>query len=344
MDNRKKPNLPFPDDIAQHALFAFLPSKTLGVFSLTAAHAKEHTANTLLSRLLQYVAYGEQTEAEKILKLNPALLLEKGTVVDYSGRTIQGTALQIALGAEDVGYQKDEECMVEMIQRYFDKLPDGKQALATQITEQFPEGWEEKENERAKNDSDALNKVIQAIADSNDNDNCEAALQAFRDYLAPKDIIKTGKHFNAQLLMEASKLYDDNYSQFGGYDSHKNNICWRKVIGTIQRFLPACYAQAFCQGIYGIVEDGEILRRRLKFRFGKNPFFFPLDSESAFRLGVDYAGSLGGVPTGAGVGRELDGSVVVGRGTFKTYAEQKFQTCRTYAAAAKCDRVFDFSR
>ena len=221
------------------------------------------------------------------MRSNPLLLLEKAKVKDYSGRKIYGSALQLALGAEDVRYHDDEECMAEMIQRYLSKLPKGEEIMAEQIAAQFPKGYEEQEKARETNDLQALEKVIDAIAISQNDADCEGALQAFRDYLQPHGTIKTGKHFNAQLLVKAFDLYDRNYYRFDGDDSRKNNLCWRKVIGYIQRFLPACYAQAFCQGIYSIVEGKEKLTRNLKFRDDKNVAFFPLDSDPRFRLGVD---------------------------------------------------------
>jgi hypothetical protein len=53
--------------------------------------------------------------------------------------------LQLALGAEDVQYHDDEECMTEMLMHYLKQLPNGDALIAQQIAEQFPEGWEEKE-------------------------------------------------------------------------------------------------------------------------------------------------------------------------------------------------------
>lgn len=245
--------------------------------------------------LLVHVVKAEQKEAEEIIKTNPMLLLSKGRVVDYSGRSIEGTAFQMALGAEDVKYHANEECMAEMIQRYLKELPNGESEIQTQIQEQFPEGWEVKENERSKNDLAALKKVVNAIAKSKEGDACEAALEEFRKYLKPEGVITTGKHFNAQLLVEAFKLYDKNYNRFGDYDSPKNILCWRKVIGYIQRFLPANYAQVFSQGFYPIVESDEKLNRSLKFRHKNNLSFFPLDTYPSSRLGFDFAvGGWGG--------------------------------------------------
>lgn len=340
MDNRKEANLPFADDMFQKELLPLLRNKTIGLFSLTNQHAINLTARIFLLRLLQHVVYGEQAQAESILKIYPTLLLEKETVTDYSGRHIHGTALQIALGAEDVRYHADDECMVEMIQRYFDKLPDGKQVMAAQIAEQFPEGWEILNREKMKNDSVALDKVIQTIAASSDIADCELAIQEFRDYLAPKSIIKTGKHFNALLLVEALRLYEANHAQLGRRSSYKNDLCWRNVIGTIQRYLPASSAQAFCQGIHTIVEDGAKLKRSLTFPSGHGTKFFPLDLDANSRLGFDVAvGGHGGVKACWNV----TGTIYYGQWggcsleeAYRTYNQRKMQTCSIYISKSEC--------
>src|SRR5690606_5822939 len=60
----------------------------------------------LLTCLLEHVIRGEYDQAKAMLKHLPDdvrhyLLHNKGTVVDYSGRMIHGTAFQLALGAGD---------------------------------------------------------------------------------------------------------------------------------------------------------------------------------------------------------------------------------------------------
>lgn len=138
-------------------------------------------------------------------------------------------------------------------------------------------------------------------------DICERALEDFREYLKPKKVIKSGKHFNVQLLIEAFKLYDKNFDAFGGRDSRKNEISLQKVIGYIERYLPACYAQAFCQRVYYIVEKGEKLNRSLEFCNDKEVYSFPLDLNSSYRsgyeyyrLGYEYAVIVGAAVTSAG--------------------------------------------
>ncbi len=257
-------------------------------------------SNPLVTQFLQHVIYGEQREAEKMLvdnqRLAQLLLTEKAKVKDYSGRKIYGTALQMALGAEDVGYHEDEICMVEMLQKWMWLIPDGEALMAEQIAEQFPEGYEEQEQQRIKDDEAALIKVLDAIGRSSNDAECEPALQEFDNYLKSKGVIRTGKHFNEKLQEMAYELYDKRYDEFGGWSSRKNNLAWRRVNGRIQRNYTACLAQAASQGFYYIVDEGEKLQRTLELRNDPGVRFYPLDLSPASRLGIDYAiGSWDGV-------------------------------------------------
>ncbi len=276
----------------------------------------------VVNQLLLHVVRGEQEEAERLIRRNPELLLKKGQVTDYSGRTIEGTAFGAAVAAEDVGFQPEEQCMAEMIAKHLDEHYPGEKEK--QYAKQFPEGWEEAEALRQEQDLEALNTVVDAIGDSNPDEDCEAALQTFRDYLEgqTQEVITTGKHFNAQLLISAFELYEQKYNNFGGWDSRKNNLFWCKVIGYIQRFLPACYAQAFCQGLYYLVVKGESLQRSLEFRYGGG-VFFPLDSNPNFRLGVDYASPA--LLRAWGVQAASPSGVAV---SLRNYVEQKQQDCK----------------
>jgi hypothetical protein len=250
--------------------------------------------NPIVQQFLQHIIYGEQAQAKKILEDHPQMMLEllttKLKVKDYSGRKIFGTALQLALGAEDVRYHEDEICMVEMLTPYIKSLPDGEKLMAAQIAEQFPEGYEEQEQQRIRADEAALIKVLDAIGRSNNDAECEPALQEFDNYLKPKGIIRTGKHFNEKLQEMAYELYDKRYDEFGGsWDSRKNLLTWRRVNGRIQRNYTACLAQAASQGLYYIVDEGEKLQRTLELRNNRGVRFYPLDLNPASRLGFDYA-------------------------------------------------------
>jgi anaerobic selenocysteine-containing dehydrogenase len=203
---------------------------------------------------------------------------------------------------------------------------------------EFPEYYETDEKKReqiiaAKNASDPDIKVLETIANAilhadakeikctpkgtkdryGDEEytlevtgNCANALQAFRDYLKPQGVIKKGKHFNAELLVKAFEKYvSAQYTAFGGtWNSPKNLLFWRQVIGYIERYLPASSAQAFCQGLYNVTEGGQSLNRDLKLDGGVT--FFPSVPSSCSGLGFDH-GVYGAVwwrggPGGAGGG------------------------------------------
>ncbi|MDR3491270.1 MAG: hypothetical protein P4M12_04400 [Gammaproteobacteria bacterium] len=301
-----------------------------------------------LPQLLDAAVRGEKDVVEKIIKTNPHLMYLSGNTVDYSGRTHQGrTALQIAYGAVDRSITKTVG-MVEMLEDYLSKMPDGYNEIARQYDQQFPDGWEAAESFSITNDLAALHKImavitsatpedcalahamdntiqehnsvllkqiVLAVMKANSNDDFEIAftelqshlqqsniiksenlnftvlraIYEFRNYLEPKRVYTTGKHFNLQLLAETARLYDANYESFGNHwESPKNLLCWQKVFGYVQRFIPACDAQLIAQSLYYVFEKGENSRRILVFRNG-NTRYFPVDSNLHYRLGYHFA-------------------------------------------------------
>lgn len=124
--------------------------------------------------------------------------------------------------------------MAEMIERHMKTLPKGEEEIALQKLKQFPEGWAEQEKIREENDSAAIKKVFIAIDQSNTDKDCEKDIEEFINYLKSQDEVKTGYHYNDELLAEAYDLYEKNYDKFGGFDSRKNRLAAIKVIGGIQ--------------------------------------------------------------------------------------------------------------
>ncbi len=350
--------------------------------------------DALVIQLLTHVIRGELKEADAMLQREPSLALEENTVTDYSGRTIQGTALKMALGALDVNVhgacdlvirspEKDwingeispaskalyvfqgkklyyidrtkcpftetsiteipltevqqkefevavltpiirlqiwkgeaarlsedtlkkittitghihEESMAGMIMRHLRKIPGGKVEIVKQINEQFPAGWETEEANRVKRNKEALLTVFDEIKAAKTNALVDAATKRFWDYLEkendPKNMIKTGKHFNEQMLLDALHLYAKYYNKDTYY---KNTILWQRVIGGIQRYVPANMAQGLAQGAHFIINEGEKLKRSLTFRredptvfFTFNKYFYPLDAVRGSNLGEAYA-------------------------------------------------------
>lgn len=281
---------------------------------------------------LNHVVHGDFKKAKAMLDKNPSLVFYRGQVTDYSGRTLEGTAYQIALGAEDVSRQGHmDEGMADMIRGYFIKALENDENHANEEIEkqfkeqfpeiEFPEYYETDEKKRTTiirrkeafdPDIIALEKVANAILhadtkeiqairtgtqDRHAYDNlelkvtgeCAKALQAFRDYLKPQTVIKKGKHFNTQLLIKALDKYISNqYNLFGGHwNTPKNLLFWRQVIGYIQRYMPANLAQAFCQGLWNMTTGGSSLERNLKLE--DESFFYPLNLSSSPGLGFDHS-------------------------------------------------------
>ena len=78
-----------PDELEQKiATHLTIPELSTWATSSCLHHGlfKSDLKNEKLKRLLEYVVHGEQDKAEKMLRAAPELLIEKGDVMDYSGR------------------------------------------------------------------------------------------------------------------------------------------------------------------------------------------------------------------------------------------------------------------
>jgi len=217
-----------PDQILRYSLFGILGQFAKGQLAKTChrfANLPEYQNARVgfesnLRQLLWFVARGKKRQAELLISQYPELLFAEGPTTDYSfyyrdgqryQRKLQGTALQIALGAEDVNLYANSgqllgEGMVEMLQRYLRKLPDGEAEIARQTLKQFPIGWEEQEEKEHAADLNALRRVRDAIKASSNNEEFQAAILEFKNHLAPQEVITTGKHWNAKLLQAALEM------------------------------------------------------------------------------------------------------------------------------------------
>ncbi len=418
-DENSFPLPQLPADVLNH-FGSYLPAtKQLFLFSgnkrlYSVFKPRIRPARKVVHDFLLHVAHGELAQAEAMIRNDPGLLLEKATIKDYSGRLIEGTALQIALGAGDVSlnthcdlisvstlplptrenlreiginrksayvrYRRDrlfyidkannyecteipvdkdtleqfnaemkpspwprkltendlkrittltghihEEGMAEMIERYLRQLPNGEAIIAAQKLEQFPAGWEKQEEERTAKDLRALREVVQAIADSEEDDDCAEVIENFFAGLQSRGVIKSGMHFNNQLIHAASKLCVENFTAFGGWNSRRNNLFWREIVGGLQCFATACDVMMLGQDSHRIFE-GEKLNRSLQFRFAHHnngrprPFFYPLNPDADFRLGKEYA-------AWGGVAHEMALGCLGDADSFEILANKKRQRC-----------------
>jgi len=90
--------IPLSQDIVKNVLFNYLERKEIKTLSRLPSFKKSCEA----SLFLHYVAWGEQRKAELLLKNKPDLVLQRGEVVDFSGRVFSNiTALQYTVWALD---------------------------------------------------------------------------------------------------------------------------------------------------------------------------------------------------------------------------------------------------
>jgi len=251
--------------------------------------------NSPIEALAQHVAYGEQDEAEAMLRANPDLLTQTATItmVGYSGRTVSGTPLQIAM------HEWDDD-MWQMMEPYFNQLPNGQIEKARQIQENYPNALEA----QVPYDFSAIIAAIDAASNTdiesalnkeqNNTPLCQA-LNSFRRDFTEHSMQESP--YNLQNIYSAFTHLEENWNNWSG---NQCDLFWCQVIGFTQRFVPACYAQAFAQDLYYITEEGEKLKRTLNYRHVEGSFY-PLSSGVSglgFDCGARRGGPFGGLVWG----------------------------------------------
>lgn len=250
----------------------------LSLVSKTMRYATIEEVNNRAQLLVQHVVYGEEEEAEAMIKACPELLYYRVEVVDYSGRTIIATAFQAALGAEDI-------CMCTMILKYIDK-----EVAFEQFNEQFPNGLEVAYDFNAETVYD-FTPIINAMI--NNSDNLEELIAELRVSMTANNEIKSGLHFNMQHLIAAYNAYVENWDALKNSETNYKNCekFWVEIIGFIQRQMPANYAQAYCSGLKSLEDNPKNFKRTLSLSNPSNyeggVSFFPLLDASG--IGFDFA-------------------------------------------------------
>ena len=285
-------------NLHRYSIFNYLPDEGLYRLSQT-SHTMYAECKSLLlllererQKLVSHIVKAEEEQALAMIRANPKILLYASKAIDYSGRLYNNyTPFQAALLCHDVTLWKKMEL-------YFDGLPDGQTKKAKQFNELFPEGIPR----GAPYDFSVL---IQTITTSSEAD-IAAALQKIQNDTALCNALNHFRHdfntlsmqetfFNPSHLMRALKIYIE---QFANWSWAKRDLFWRQVIGYTERFLPACFAQAFIQGIYSIVQEEQPLERSLMFKYDGGSYFPLVDSSG---LGFDF-GIYGGTEAKPDVG------------------------------------------
>jgi hypothetical protein len=214
----------------------------------------------------------------KMIAANPHSLLLRGSVIDYSGRTIDGvTPLQCAYGAQDAA-------MCNMITTCIQQLENGEQVAAQQLQEQVEnKQWQAALNEEYFAELAATITQEKFVADKL-SATTDAAVSAFRETVKP-GLVKTINHFNIQTLINAVRVYRTCHDN---WNHNQRSLYWRQIIGYLQRLVPACYAQDLCQGLHNVVSRQASPERSLKLFF-HHLNYYPLATNPGERMGYDFA-------------------------------------------------------
>lgn len=258
-------------------------------FALTAAE-REKREKRDASALLLAVVQGNETEAKRLLTINPGLLRSsKGEATDHFNRLIKCfTPFQAALCMGDVE-------MCEMMKEYFLQLGDGHLEMEEQFNAIFPGGL----NAYVQTQQEAVfdfNEILQAIIQAPENEVASAllkefdinlplhqALEKFRDAFTKKSLSEPV--FNPYHLLRAFRTYQDAKSN--SLDtSAKCNLFWRQVVGFAERSSPACTLQDFVLGIGHALYKDRTKTRSFKFE-DEDSIILPTQELSG--LGFDFA-------------------------------------------------------
>lgn len=253
-------------------------------------------------QFLQHVAYGQQNEAEELLKKDPDSAQELLTAknipfTDYSGRTFQCTAYEYAYWAKDT-------YMCRMLERH---MEDTTKSI--------------------------IHEYVQAIEELEISS--PRGLAFFQEPAKPRGLAYTQKgteyrsaHFDLMPLKDALKVYIKAYNESRKTtetDWQALNAVWIKV-GLPQRDVPAHIAQEYChpeRSFYDITKNKGLLdaskkdnlERQLKFYNYEtdacDSWFTPGASGENSGLGFSFAiwqdGLVGcAAALAAGVGRSPD--------------------------------------
>ncbi len=353
----------------------------LRFLSRRAQNGAAATTDQLLSHpavndILQNVVYGKKevvrTALEELKNNNPMLLqtvlISTATqpIIDYSSRsTVNQTLLQAAASAGDVAINPSDEGMCEMIASYLSA-----DEVATQFTELFPDGIEAHVEDQKRQSQTDFEPMLQAVKqtilaerspdprnpdDPNNNLNATLNKNATNElYIKIETLFRQPytalshreKIFNPCHLLRALEVYNELWNQLesdgSDRDYKKRDLFWRQIVGYIQRFVPACYAQALAQGLYYLVKVDQdaswhpvSLSRDLKLKYD-NFLYFPLHVGPCSGLGFDFAiYGAGCLPVCARRARHGVGLCLFS----KTFVEQKYQAFGTLCREFECNRA-----
>ncbi len=273
------------------------------------------------AKAITFVLQGKEEAALALLEQSPELLLIKKKSVDYSRRSYYNTPFQAAFLSHD-------DILCEKMRPLFDKLPDGKAILVKQLDELFPKGIPEQTaydlSSITQVINDSFDEDIKAVFNKQENDTpIYKKITSFREQFTAVSLEE--KFFNPEHLINAYIIFDQHYDN---WRSPQRQAFFSLIIGYMQRFLPAFYAQAYCQGLLNVNLEEKNFKRSLKLEDGS--LMLPLADGSG--LGFTHGIYLwhGFAVAAASATRARVCAVPLGGRCLKDFVEQIRQTYLAY--------------
>jgi len=272
------------------------PAQQLARFSACIARPSLLLATDVVVRA---ALCGDEDLARRMIAPNPNYLLQRGNATDFSGRSYANlTPFQAALITGD-------DKMAEMMAPFFDRLPNGDAEMQKQVAEIFPNGIKaHEEAQKRKSETEfvpMLDELIKAINNAksadlqaalslqdNQSELCKA-LDTFRG--AFTELSHGEKIFNPHYLLAAFVAHVRTF-RWNDLGRIRLDLFWRQVIGFLQRFLPATYAQAFAYGLCYMADNICSCPRSFNLRHAYRFSFYPLSGPFS-GLGFNFAYELG---------------------------------------------------
>lgn len=332
-------------------LFTFLDTKARAAVSKTCfdlyVASKEPRDKEAAKQLLKYILQPTAENVENAVKMFtnlPRLLFIEATAPAYAAgidetgnavcQIIKASPYRAVLGAGD-------EDLLNRMKAHFDKVqnfgatadnPQGKtgwEVAREQFYQQFPNGivaypesiYDFNVLAAAITHDPILahNEYNPAIV-KNPSEATKALLVQFRNDFLPKEVVTSGHHFNLNHLLKAFEVYNAHWEQ---WNWNQRSLFWCQVIGYVERLVPAVDAQAFCQGLYYLLEQKQPLQRGFKVENWDNngpTSYFPC-SAGAVGLGFGF-----GIYIAGGAATRCASSARGPCRGLKNYVEQKHQT------------------
>jgi ankyrin repeat protein len=221
----------------------------------------------LANQAAHHALWGNPDQFVAIVNQNPDVLLCSVEIKDPRNIVVKGKLYELLLWTDDAYIKNEQETtFIEMVRELLIKY-HGVRVEKEQRARQF-RGWDEKLEIKA--DRAAFDEVSRAFDEStaktNDelakDDKLQAAIIKFKNYLKSKEKVEYGKNCIPQLWDYSGEFYDyQKYEAYGAFDSPKNNLFCREILGTIDTCLPPWAMQVLARGIYYVKNQHALIPR-----------------------------------------------------------------------------------